>query len=152
QRIAGRFVAHAAEEADAVQHEFDNLFSRTRRLGAAAAIHLVGWIGGGISVWITYRLLGGRIDLVSAMALEGLLSGALAIAFLVPAGIGVQEVSYVALGRLFGMPAHLSLGLSLLRRARDIVIGVPALASWQVVEARGVARQRSEPQGSRSKG
>jgi uncharacterized membrane protein YbhN (UPF0104 family) len=74
------------------------------------------------------------------MALEGMLSGALAIAFLVPAGIGVQEASYVALGQLFGMPAHLSLSLSLLRRARDIVVGAPALASWQVAEAAALRR------------
>ncbi len=33
------------------------------------------------------------------------------------------------------MPAHLSLSLSLLRRARDIVVGAPALVSWQVAEA-----------------
>ena len=34
------------------------------------------------------------------------------------------------------MPAHMSLGVSLLRRARDIVVGAPALLSWQVTEAR----------------
>ena len=140
RRIAARFLARGAERADAVQLEFDRLFARTRRLGAAAGLHLAGWIGGGISVWITYRLLGGRIGVVSAMALEGLLSGALGVAFLVPAGIGVQEVSYVALGQLFGMPAHLSLSLSLLRRARDIAIGAPALVSWQALEARWLRR------------
>ncbi len=140
RRVASRWLRRAAEQADATQHELDGLLARTRRLGAAAAIHLVGWTGGGLTVWIAYHLLGGRIDIVSAMALEGVLSGALAVAFLVPAGIGVQEASYVALGRLFGMPAHLSLSLSLLRRARDIVVGAPALVSWQVAEAAALRR------------
>lgn len=140
RRVASRWLRRVAEQADATQHELDNLLGRTRRLGAAAAIHLVGWSGGGLTVWIAYRLLGGRIDIVSAMALEGTLSGALAVAFLVPAGIGVQEASYVALGRLFGMPAHLSLSLSLVRRARDIVVGAPAVASWQAAEAAALRR------------
>ena len=140
RRVASRWLRRAAEQADATQHELDGLLGRSRRLGAAAAIHLVGWSGSGLTVWIAYHLLGGRIDMVSAMALEGTLSGALAVAFLVPAGIGVQEASYVALGRLFGMPAHLSLSLSLVRRARDIVVGAPALASWQAVEAAALRR------------
>ena len=140
RHVASRWLRRAAEQADAAQHELDDLLGRVRRLGAAAAIHLVGWSGGGLTVWIAYHLLGGRIDMVSAMALEGVLSGALAVAFLVPAGIGVQEASYVALGQLFGMPAHLSLSLSLLRRARDIVVGAPALASWQVAEAAALRR------------
>jgi len=140
QRVASRWLRRAAEQADATQQELNGVLGRTRRLGAAAAIHLVGWAGSGLTVWIAYRLLGGRIDIVSAMALEGVVSGALAIAFLVPAGLGAQEASYVALGRLFGMPAHLSLSLSLVRRARDTVIGVPALASWQAVEAAALRR------------
>lgn len=142
RRVAARFVRSADEQADKVQQEFDDVFGRTRRLGLAAVIHFGGWIAGGIAVWIGYCLLGTRVDMVSAMALEGLLSGALAIAFLVPAGIGVQEVSYVALGRLFGIPAQLSLSLSLLRRARDIAIGAAGLASWQLAEARALRRSR----------
>lgn len=140
RRVAARFVRSADEQANRVQDEFDDVFSRTRRLGLAAVIHCGGWIAGGIAVWIGYRLLGAHVDMVSAMALEGLLSGALAIAFLVPAGIGVQEASYVALGRLFGIPAQVSLSLSLLRRARDIAIGASGLASWQLAEAWRLSR------------
>ena len=48
----------------------------------------------------------------------------------------MEEVSYVLIGQVFGVPASLSIGLSLLRRARNIVIGAPALIAWQIVEAR----------------
>jgi hypothetical protein len=146
RRLAAHFVCRAAERADQVQEEFESLFRRTRRLGLAAAIHLAGWVAGGFSVWIGYRLLGTPIGLISAMALEGLLSGALAIAFLVPAGIVVQEASYVALGRLFGIPAHVSLAFSLLRRARDIAVGAPALVSWQIAEATALSWLRGRSQ------
>jgi hypothetical protein len=52
----------------------------------------------------------------------------------------VQEISYIAVGALFGVPPHLSLGVSLLRRARDSVIGAPALGSSQAVEARNLKK------------
>ncbi len=142
RRIAGQFSSAAAKGADAVEHEFEAILARTRRLGAAAGLHLLGWIGGGVTVWLAYHLQGGHIGVLAAMAIEGLLSAALAVAFLVPAGIGVQEAAYVAIGHLFGMPAELSLGLSLLRRARDIIIGAPALIAWQVAEARSLSRHR----------
>lgn len=140
RRLAARWASKVEREAVAIEHEFEHLFRPARRIGMAACIHLAGWIGGGVTVWLAYRMLGGHIDVVSAMAIEGLLSAALAVAFLVPGGLGVQEASYVLLGQLFGMPAHLSIGLSLLRRARDIVIGAPALVTWQVAEARRLRR------------
>jgi len=36
------------------------------------------------------------------------------------------------------MPAHISLALSLVRRARDILIGAPALLAWQTLEAKNL--------------
>ncbi len=140
RRIAARWARHAAREATVIQHDFEHLFSQPRRIGSAAGIHLAGWIGGGVTVWVAYRFLGGHIDMLNAMAIEGLLSGALAVAFLVPGGLGVQEASYVLIGQAFGMPPHLSIGLSFLRRARDIVIGAPALGAWQVIELRRMRR------------
>lgn len=138
RRIAARWLHQAARRADEVETEFNRLFSQPRRLALAAGLHLLGWIAGGFTVWLAYHFLGADIGVVPAMAIEGLLSGALAVAFLVPGGFGVQEVAYVAIGHLFGMPANLSLGLSLLRRARDIAIGAPALASWQLAELRSL--------------
>ncbi len=143
RRIATQWLHKAARQADEVQDEFDRLFSAPRRLLAASGLHFAGWVGGGVTVWFTYHLLGAKIDLLAALTLEGLLSCALAVAFLVPDGLGVQEASYIALGRLFGMPASLSLSLSLLRRARDIVIGAPAVLAWQALEVRRLRLDRA---------
>ena len=58
----------------------------------------------------------------------------LATAILVPGYAGVQEAAYAGVGALFGQPPELSLGVSLLRRARDLALGVPILLIWQSVE------------------
>jgi uncharacterized membrane protein YbhN (UPF0104 family) len=103
-------------------------------------VHLLCWFGGGGNVWITYHLLGAAPSLVDAFAIESISSAVLATSFIVPARLGVQELTYVGVGRLFGMPAHLSLSLSLIRRARDIIIGAPSLLLWQGFEVRKLHR------------
>jgi hypothetical protein len=80
--------------------------------------------------------VGGHIDVLSAIALEALLATIRSITVFVPAAIGVQEASYAMLAPLFGLPAEMGLAVSLLKRAREIVIGVPALLLWQGIEGR----------------
>ena len=43
---------------------------------------------------------------------------------------------YITMLQDIGIPVEAALALSLLKRARDITIGVPVLWSWQVLESR----------------
>jgi uncharacterized membrane protein YbhN (UPF0104 family) len=52
-------------------------------------------------------------------------------AFLVPGGLGVQEGGFVLIGALFGVPPKQAIALSLIRRVRDIVLGLPGLVAWR---------------------
>ena len=47
-----------------------------------------------------------------------------------------ENMALAGLGAIFGVPPELSLGVSLVRRARDLVVGVPILLIWQFFEAR----------------
>ena len=49
-----------------------------------------------------------------------------------------QEGGYVAIGALIGVPVEIALVLSLATRIRDVVVGVPVLAVWQLTEGRGL--------------
>ena len=62
------------------------------------------------------------------------------VAFAIPGAIGVQEAAYLLIGPVFGVPPTSALALSLLKRARDLAIGVPAILLWQAGEYRAVAR------------
>jgi len=70
------------------------------------------------------------------LAVEALLSAVLGLAFFVPGSLGVQEAGYALFGTIFGLPPELSIGVSLLRRAKDLALGIPILLVWQVAEAR----------------
>ncbi|HVW22384.1 MAG TPA: lysylphosphatidylglycerol synthase domain-containing protein [Opitutaceae bacterium] len=136
-----RWKEDAAARAKELRGELAGLFARPGRFWGATALHGLGWAAGAGNVWIGYHLLGARPTVLESLALEGLFSGALSVGLLVPGAFGVQELSYVGIGRLFGLPAPLSLALSLVRRARDILLGGPALLSWQAIEAARLRRR-----------
>ncbi|HET6306342.1 MAG TPA: flippase-like domain-containing protein [Rhodopila sp.] len=147
-RIAARRFANAQERLEVLQAELGLIYGHTGRLALGFVIHLVGWIASAVAGWIAYRALGAPINFDNALAIEALLSAAAAVAFLVPANVGVQEAGYAGLGAIFGVPPELSLGVSLVRRARDIAVGVPILLLWQCVEMRQVRIGRRATPGS----
>jgi putative membrane protein len=136
RRITGRWFADARDRVEVLQVELTLIYGHATRLAIGFFVHVLGWVGTGVAGWITYRALGVAIDFDDALAIEALLSAIAAIAFLVPANAGVQEAGYAGLGAVFGVPPELSLGVSLIRRARDLAVGVPILLTWQILEAR----------------
>ena len=140
RRIAGRWFRDARERVDVLQTELSLIYGHTFRLVVGFLVHLLGWLMTGVAGWITYRLLGVRIDFDDALAIEALLAAASAATFLVPVSAGVQEAGYAGLGAIFGVAPELSLAVSLVRRARDLALGVPILLIWQVFEMRRLRR------------
>ena len=136
RRIAGRWFEDAQDRVQVLQAELALIYGHAVRLAIGFTGHLIGWIGTGVAGWIAYRALGVPIDFDDALAIEALLAAAAAVAFLVPVNAGVQEAGYAGLGAIFGVPPELSLGVSLIRRARDIAVGVPILLLWQFLEVR----------------
>jgi putative membrane protein len=134
ERIAGRFFPEM--KGVSFRAAVEELYDSPSRLAASASLHLVSWFAAGVATWMSFRLVGGQISLLNAIALEALLSTLRSIAAPVPAAIGVQEWGYALLAPLFGLPAEMGVAVSLLKRAREIVLGVPALIYWQGFESR----------------
>jgi uncharacterized membrane protein YbhN (UPF0104 family) len=87
-------------------------------------------------VWVIMLLLGHPVAVWQAVVMETLSLAARAIAFVVPAGIGVQEGSFVLIGQLIGVPADVAIAVSLAKRFRELLFGVPSILSWQWREGR----------------
>jgi len=135
ERIAARFFPQV-KSGTSFRDAIHDLYDAPGRLAASAALHLLAWIGAGGGTFIAFRLVGGQVSLADALALEALLCTLRSIAAFVPAALGVQEAGYAMLAPLFGLPAEMGLAVSLLKRAREIVIGIPSLISWHAVEGR----------------
>jgi hypothetical protein len=81
------------------------------------------------------RFAGASLGFATVLVIESLLYAARSVAFAVPNAVGVQEGAYILLGASFGLTPETALALSLLKRARDLTIGLPALAVWQFLES-----------------
>jgi putative membrane protein len=118
------------------------LYADQEAFMACALLHVLAWMVGALEVWLGLWLMGHPLGLAEALALEGLVLGARSLAFFVPLGAGVQEGAYVLIGGILGLAPDLALAVSLLKRGRDLAIGVPALLFWQMLEARELGRVR----------
>jgi len=114
--------------------------STRRRIFASLVLHAAAWGLGAVETWVVLRLLGADVSLAEAVVIDGLYVTVRTFAFAVPAALGVQEGAYVVLGGLFGVDAATALAFSLVRRARDLLLGAPALFAWHALERR---RRRS---------
>ncbi|NEQ95978.1 MAG: hypothetical protein F6K30_04515 [Cyanothece sp. SIO2G6] len=86
--------------------------------------------------WLALRFLGYPVGLVDAIALESLGQAIRSAAFLIPGGLGAQEIGIIGIGAVLGLPDTIGLSLSLCKRIRELVIGVPGLIALQVEEGR----------------
>lgn len=146
--LAQRFLPDGASRGEAVADELGAVYERRGHLAAGAALHLLAWLGASVSSWIALRMMGAPLALTSVIAVESLMFAARSVGFAVPAALGVQEGAYLLAGPLMGLHPETAVALSLLKRARDIAIGVPTLLIWQFAEGRRLlTRSRREPAG-----
>jgi len=132
--LASRLLQGVGAATAAVGETFDGIYRSPARVGLSVAVHFAGWVSSAIGAWIAFRLIGVRIDLLSVIAIEGLVYAARSAAAFVPNALGVQEGTYAVLAPLFGVGPEFALAVSLLKRARDIAVGVPILLIWQAAE------------------
>lgn len=116
-------------------------YGRKRAVAVSAVWTLIGWIVGAGEIWIALTVLGAPVNWVEALILESLSQAVKGAMFLVPGALGFQEGGFILIGSALGIPAPLALALSLVRRFRDISLGVPGLVVWQVIESRRLWRR-----------
>jgi putative membrane protein len=111
-----------------------------KRLAPSGLLHAFCWALGGIEAYVTLRLMGIPLTVVQALAIDSLVTSLRTFGFWVPAALGVQEAAYVLVCGLFGLSPDVAIAFSLVRRARDILLGLAGLAVWQGLEVRRARR------------
>ena len=87
-------------------------------------------------VWLACYLLGHPIGLLEAVLLKSLTSTLSDIAFIIPNAYGIQEGAYILIGAIIGLPADISLAVSLAVRIRDIVFDPAGLLTYHNIESK----------------
>jgi len=119
-----------------VQTLLTDIYRQPTRVGLSIGLHLLAWLTAVGGVWLTLGFMGVHMQPSMILVMESLIYLARSVAFFVPGALGVMEGSYVLLGPIFGLPAEIALSLALIKRGRDLAIGLAAIAVWQVMEGK----------------
>jgi putative membrane protein len=145
ERIAERVIPGAAAAAGGLGAAITAIYARPARVVLASITHFAAWTASGLSVWLALRVAGVSISPASVLAIESLVAAARSAVVVAPMGLGVQEATYALVGPLFGLGPETALALSIIKRARDLVVGAPALMGWQAMEGMRVMGRRWAP-------
>lgn len=122
----------------AFEYRLARIYRRLDRLALAFLWQTAGWLCRGAEVWLTVRLLGGDIGFGHAVALESAITAARTLGFIVPGGLGIQEGAALLVGGWFGLTPEIALALAVVKRARELLVGLPGLLLWLTLERRAL--------------
>ena len=145
-RVLGRgWADESAAGAAALNIALNNIYGRQARVWVSFLLHLACWIASTLVAWVALRFAGAPLGFATVLVIESLLYAVRSVAFAVPNAVGVQEGAYILLGAGFGLTPETALALSLLKRGRDLTIGLPALVAWQLLESSHLWRRVAAP-------
>jgi putative membrane protein len=127
---------------DSLDQAIHSLYARRRGVLACCAWTITSLVVGSGEIWLALWVLDLPASFVNALILQSMVLTIRSAAFAVPAGLGVQEGGYLVVGNLLGIPGEGAFALSLVARAREIGLGIPALITWQIIEGRRLLRAR----------
>lgn len=127
-RFAGkRDWSTVMDQAAAIDQAVQATHNRGGPVIACLALNLVGWFIGTGEVYLICLFLDMPVSLSNALLLESVGSAIRGAGFAIPGALGVQEGGYLLLATLIGLPPHGGLALSLAKRVRELLFGLPGL-------------------------
>jgi putative membrane protein len=150
-RLSSRWLKNTRARADAVRAVLTCVYAQPLRLASGFGLHSFSWVASGACAWLALRFMGVDLPLWRVLMLESLMAAVRSVAFMTPGALGVQEGAYVLVAPMLGLPPDSALALALIRRGKDLAIGVPALLLWQTGEGRRILVKPDAPRGSATK-
>jgi putative membrane protein len=119
-------------QAEAIDLAVSETYGRIGPVAASFLLSLLGWLVGTGEVYLILQLIHQPAGWVNSLLLESLGQAIRGAAFAIPGALGVQEGGYLLLAPLVGLPPDAALALSLSKRARELLLGVPGLLYLQL--------------------
>jgi len=113
------------------------------RVLGAGFWHLSCWLLGGVEVCVALHFLGHDVGIVPGLIIESLGQALKSVGFAVPGALGVQEGGYIVICQVLGLSPEVAIALSLMKRLREVALGIPGLILWQRTEAKAGTPARS---------
>ena len=129
--MASRWISDSKGRAEAIKAVIGDIYATPWRLASGFLFHGLGWVLSGVGAWIVLSLMGAHIAVWKVLTLESLIAVVKSVSFIMPGSLGFQEGAYLLIATVFGLSNEAALSLSLMRRAKDLVIGIPVVLAWQ---------------------
>jgi putative membrane protein len=126
--------AALARGAARLDEMINGLYRQGKAVRTCFLLNLAGWLVGTGEVWLALQFIGHPVSWMDALLLESLGQAVRGIAFAIPGALGVQEGGFLLLAPFVGLTPEAALALSLCKRARELILGLPGLAYWHWVE------------------
>lgn len=143
ERLQRVFPGLSIESVRGLHAELMRLQANRRALGRSFAVHLLAWMLGTFEVWLALTAMGVPVSLAEALVIESLGMAARSAGFVVPGALGVQEAGFILVCELFQIPADTAIALSMVKRVRELTVGLPGLLAWQWSEGRRLFRGKA---------
>jgi putative membrane protein len=127
-RIGGRRDwSQLMSQAEAIDEAVQAAYARAGPVAVSFLLSLIAWLIGTAEVYLILQLLQVPVAWEEALLLESLGQAIRAAGFAIPGSLGVQEGGYLLLAPLAHLRPETALALSLAKRAREVLLGVPGL-------------------------
>jgi putative membrane protein len=133
------------DQAQAIDAAVHDTYTRSGPVAASFLASLVGWLVGAGEVYLILLFMGHPVSWVTALLLESLGQAVRGAAFAVPGALGVQETGYVLLAPFAGLTPDVALALSLAKRVRELLLGLPGLVYLRLSGRSGGAATGAVP-------
>jgi putative membrane protein len=111
-------------------------------IAEAGGLHLLAWLLGTVETRLALFAMGVPVGWQEAFVIESLGQAARSAGFAVPGALGVQEAGFILVCGLFGIHPDTAIALSMVKRARELAVGLPGLVAWQWSEGKRLLRRR----------
>ena len=132
-------------QAQAIDLAVQATYRRNGPVTASFVLSLVGWVAGTGEVFLIASFLGTPVSWRDAFVLESLGQAIRGAGFAIPGALGVQEGGYLLLAPLAGLAPDAALALSLAKRARELLLGLPGLLYLRFAAHDTAAAARAAP-------
>jgi putative membrane protein len=122
------------QNGEALDQTVRRFYGRRRGIVVCCGFAAVSWVLSAAEIWVALLALGANSSFVDALILESVAQAVRGALFVVPGALGVQESGYLIIGGILGISGEAALALSLIRRVRELVLGLPGLVVWQLIE------------------
>ena len=134
--IARRWPALAGTTLDGLHAAALDFYRRPRALMRCTLVHLLAWALGSVETWAVLNVRGVPATPLQAFTVESLGMAARSAGFAIPAALGAQEGGFLLAAASVGLPVGPAFALSLIKRMREILVGMVGLALWRSIGRR----------------